>query len=168
MYVHVVGSSPTQGSSFFLGKVTALGVLCCFALFVCLTLLASFFLPSHLSLKHVRTICVAASFATCWHLFLVMTVCVSLSNLAICKQGEREVESSKSDAVIGNAGRLQALPTHPGISSRFWSSLHGSIVVLHSRVSVPVASDERLLCCLPLHSDQNLFPLIYLWEGRRR
>ena len=31
-----------------LGKVTALGVLCCFALFVCLTLLASFFLPSHL------------------------------------------------------------------------------------------------------------------------
>ena len=42
---------PTQGSSFFLGKVTALGVLCCFALFVCLNLLASFFLPSHLSLK---------------------------------------------------------------------------------------------------------------------
>ena len=36
-------------SSFFIGKVTALGVLCCFALFVCLTLLASFFLPSHLS-----------------------------------------------------------------------------------------------------------------------
>ena len=33
------------------GKVTALGVLCCFALFVCLTLLASFFVPSHLSLK---------------------------------------------------------------------------------------------------------------------
>ena len=31
--------------------MTALGVLCCFALFVCLTLLASFFLPSHLSLK---------------------------------------------------------------------------------------------------------------------
>ena len=30
-------------------KVTALGVLCCFALFVCLTLLASFSLPSHLS-----------------------------------------------------------------------------------------------------------------------
>ena len=76
-----MGSSPTRGSSFFFGKVTALGVLCClalivdsmtllasfflpfaslinmyivlccFALFVCLTLLASFFLPSHLSLK---------------------------------------------------------------------------------------------------------------------
>ena len=40
-------------SSFFLGKVTALGVLCCFALFVCLTMLASFFLPSHLSFKNM-------------------------------------------------------------------------------------------------------------------
>ena len=28
----VVGWSPTRGSSFFFGKVTALGVLCCFAL----------------------------------------------------------------------------------------------------------------------------------------
>ena len=42
----------TRGSSFLLGKVTALGVLCCFALFVCLTLLASFFLPSHLSFAY--------------------------------------------------------------------------------------------------------------------
>ena len=49
----VVGSSPTRGSSFFIEKVTALGVLCCFALFVCLTLLASFFLPSHLSFKNM-------------------------------------------------------------------------------------------------------------------
>ena len=33
--------------------------LCCFALFVCLTLLASFFFPSHLSFKHVYThVCV--------------------------------------------------------------------------------------------------------------
>ena len=30
-----------------------LGVPCCFALFVCLTLLASFFLPSHLSFKNM-------------------------------------------------------------------------------------------------------------------
>ena len=43
--------------SFFLGKVTALGVLCCFALFVCLTLLASFFLPSHLSFKNMYIQC---------------------------------------------------------------------------------------------------------------
>ena len=53
-YIYMyMGSSPTRGSSFFLGKVTALGVLCCFALFICLTLLASFF-PSHLSFKHVH------------------------------------------------------------------------------------------------------------------
>ena len=37
--------------------MTALGVLCCFALFVCLTLLASFFLPSHLSFKNMYTLC---------------------------------------------------------------------------------------------------------------
>ena len=30
----VVGSSPTRGSSFFFGKLTALDVLCCYALFV--------------------------------------------------------------------------------------------------------------------------------------
>ena len=39
-----MGSSPTRGSSFFLGKVTALGVLCCFALL---------FARPRLSLKHV-------------------------------------------------------------------------------------------------------------------
>ena len=44
---------PPEATIFFLGKVTALGVLCCFALFVCLTLLASFFLPSHLSFKNM-------------------------------------------------------------------------------------------------------------------
>ena len=50
MYVLIVQCTCTQGSSFFLGKVTALGVLCCFALFVCLTLLACFFLSSFSSL----------------------------------------------------------------------------------------------------------------------
>ena len=45
LYIHVQLSTIT--------KVTALGVLCCFALFVCLTLLASFFLPSHLSFKNM-------------------------------------------------------------------------------------------------------------------
>ena len=48
---------PPEAAHFFLGKVTALGVLCCFALFVCLfvclPLLASFFLPSHLSFKNM-------------------------------------------------------------------------------------------------------------------
>ena len=37
--------------------VHALGVLCCFALFVCLILLASFFLPSHLSFKNMCMPC---------------------------------------------------------------------------------------------------------------
>ena len=46
-----------RGSSFFLGKVTALGELCCLALFVCLTLLASFFLPSHLSFSCIYLYC---------------------------------------------------------------------------------------------------------------
>ena len=36
-------------STQMLGKMTALGVLCCFTLFVCLILLASFFLPSPIS-----------------------------------------------------------------------------------------------------------------------
>ena len=46
---------PTRGSSFFLRKVTALGVLYYFTLIVvCLTLLASFFIPSHLSLGTSR------------------------------------------------------------------------------------------------------------------
>ena len=44
------GLSPTRGSSFFLRKVTALSVLLCL---VCLFYLAYYFLPSHLSLKHV-------------------------------------------------------------------------------------------------------------------
>ena len=43
---------PPEAAQFFLGKV---GVLCCFALFVSLTLLASFFLPSHLSFKNMYT-----------------------------------------------------------------------------------------------------------------
>ena len=49
--VHVHGSNPTRGSSFF-RKVTALGVLCCFALlFVWPCLLLSSFLL-HLSLTY--------------------------------------------------------------------------------------------------------------------
>ena len=50
----VVGSNPTRGSSFFFGKLTGLGVLCCFALlFVgpCL-LLPSFLL--HLSNMYIH------------------------------------------------------------------------------------------------------------------
>ena len=44
-----------QGSTLLLDRYmyVHVGVLCCFALFVCLTLLASFFLPSHLSFKNM-------------------------------------------------------------------------------------------------------------------
>ena len=53
----VVGSNPSQGSSSFFEKVTALGVLCCFTfLFVCMTLLASFYLPSS-SLINMYNVC---------------------------------------------------------------------------------------------------------------
>ena len=73
-----MGSSPTRGNSFFFGKVTALVVPCCFALFVCLTLLVSFFLPSHLSLKHVH-VCVL-----CINFKLVMMSLQLISCLPTC------------------------------------------------------------------------------------
>ena len=38
-------------------KSDCLGCVCCFALFVCLTLLASFYHPSHLSLKYICRYC---------------------------------------------------------------------------------------------------------------
>ena len=50
-----MGSSPTRGSSFLLGKVTALGVLCCFALlFVSPCLLLPFFLLISVHYIHVQ------------------------------------------------------------------------------------------------------------------
>ena len=84
-----MGSSPTRGSSFFLGKVTALGVLCCFALFACLTLLASFFLPSHLSLKT----CIMAVLI---HLY-VYTQNASSKNVKIALVGNKiDLESDRT------------------------------------------------------------------------
>ena len=53
-YTHGEGDEGEEGGGGVgKGHVHALGVLCCFALFVCLTLLASFFLPSHLSFKNM-------------------------------------------------------------------------------------------------------------------
>ena len=53
---------------------SALGVLCCFALFVRLTLLASFFLPSHLSFKNMYIVkCTYAQTLVpyeVWHWFI--------------------------------------------------------------------------------------------------
>ena len=76
-----MGSSPTRGSSFFLGKVTALGVLCCFALFVCLTLLASFFLPFHLSFKNMYihyTLACYCNMLHCIYMYTCITYYFSL------------------------------------------------------------------------------------------
>ena len=70
---------------------TTLGVLCCFALFVCLILLASFFLPSHLSLK-TCTYCIQHVLALpC--LFVCLTLLasfflpshLSFKNMYICR-----------------------------------------------------------------------------------
>ena len=77
--IHVVGSSPTRGSSFFLGKVTALGVLCCFAWFVCLTLLASFFLPSHLLLKTCTYMYVIVNVTDCTYTIFVQSIFMYLA-----------------------------------------------------------------------------------------
>ena len=71
-HIHVCecrGSSPTRGSSLFLGKVTALGELCCFAL---LTLLASFFLHSHLPLKHVHVCKEVPIVSILWNSFSIV------------------------------------------------------------------------------------------------
>ena len=57
---------PPEAAPFFLGKVTTFGVLCCFALFVCLTLLASFFLLSHLSFKTCTCTCTSGIRTGCF------------------------------------------------------------------------------------------------------
>ena len=68
-----MGSSPTRGSSFFFGKVTALGVLCCLALIVhvvSMTLLASFFLPFASLINMYIVLC-------CFALFVCLTLLAS-------------------------------------------------------------------------------------------
>ena len=57
-----MGLNPTRGSSFFLEKATALGVLCYSCLVVCLFDLACFFLPSFSSL--IKT-CIHECMYTC-------------------------------------------------------------------------------------------------------
>ena len=63
IHIHVYTCNYNAGTHIHIMymKMTALGVLCCFALFVCLTLLASFFLPSHLSFKNMYI---------CWKLLI--------------------------------------------------------------------------------------------------
>ena len=62
---------PPEAAHFFLGKVTALGVLCCFALFVRLTcLLLSFFLL----ISHLKT-CTFVYANTCTHSVVSTCTC---------------------------------------------------------------------------------------------
>ena len=53
--------------TFFLRKSDCLGCAVLLCLVVCLTLLASFFLPSHLSLKHIHVhyVCVCVCVCMC-------------------------------------------------------------------------------------------------------
>ena len=70
------------------GKVTALGVLCCFALFVCLTLLAFFFLPSHLSFKNMHT-CMMSYILHCFqtHLDNIINIIINVKGTLVLTPG---------------------------------------------------------------------------------
>ena len=61
IHVHVCMYTciPVHGSSFFFGKVTALGVLCCFALFV------------FLLISHLKT-------CTCMYMYIIIYNCLSI------------------------------------------------------------------------------------------
>ena len=72
-----MGSNPTRGSSFFLRKVTALDVVCCFALFVCLTLLASFF---HLSFS-IQCIQCSTVYTLCGEATCTCIQCIQCSTV---------------------------------------------------------------------------------------
>ena len=79
VHVHVCGHLNAM-------SCMALGVLCCFALFVCLTLLASFFLPSHLSFKNMYTVHVHVNVhahactctCTCMYMYMYIYINVNL------------------------------------------------------------------------------------------
>ena len=80
-------SHPRQFSFF-----TALGVLCCFALFVvCLTLL-SFFLPSHLSFKNN---------VTCIHVVYTKCTCLFSQLQSICCVYRMASSTSPTDCFTG-------------------------------------------------------------------
>ena len=67
--------------TFFLRKSDCLGCAVLLCLVVCLTLLASFFLPSHLSLKHIHVHYVCVCVCVC-----VCMVCVWIhGNMALAK-----------------------------------------------------------------------------------
>ena len=85
--------------------IALLCVLCCFALFVCLTLFASFFLPSHLSFKnmytHPQVYVTTVNYTVKWQgltlQYLLQACCV-----------EVEVRDELNDAQLG-AGHVRRL-----------------------------------------------------------
>ena len=122
-----MGSSPTRGSSFSLGKVTALGVLCCFALIVvCLTLLASFFLPSLTCVYnyiYYNAYYLCLYMYTCIHLYLhvhVLKVCPGEGGDEAVRNGETQTRAdSQKDGVGGRegvGGRGSSGPSTPSLS----------------------------------------------------
>ena len=68
--------------------MTALGVLCCFALFVCLTLLASFFLPSHLSFKTCTCTRHVNYYYLYVHVHVLVHTCMFVQGVNLCVQGK--------------------------------------------------------------------------------
>ena len=117
-----------MAANFFLGKVTALGVLCCFSLFVCLTLLASFFLPSHLSftctchypglLLHTELIVSLFIRCTMGCTVGVKKVSVSVRSVAICFKLERILCSVSFPFQTSRNGRSIPIFTALQASSR--------------------------------------------------
>ena len=103
-------------------------VLCYFALFVCLTLLASFFLPSHLSLKHV---CIYMYVTLC-----IICVSQSISNWMTSALGKPPPFSTPS---LPSTHTIP--PSHPPtISSSTNSSTSRSREVVSAKSRGPLSS----------------------------
>ena len=70
-------------------------VLCCCALFVCLTLLASFFLPFHLSFKNMYNtcdICLVTTTSACSDAHVMYSVCMYSVTFVISLQLVQETK----------------------------------------------------------------------------
>ena len=120
----------------------ALGVLCCFALFVCLTLLASFFLPSHLSFKnmylHVYCMCIPLTRG-----ILLATVCSKQWN---CLLRTPCINPAPSREARGCLPRKKS-------SSTDCCTLHGEkMLITEDRIHAHVDKVTALgvLCCFAL------------------
>ena len=127
-------------------------VLYCFALFVCLTLLASFFLPSRLSLKHVcmyvymhARVCMYVCMHICMHACMHVYVCMYVCTYVCMSRHNRKYNNTgsryRTQCVIiiwGKSRYLSLLdPTALCTASRLCSS---SCVVLPVGFNIIIAS----------------------------